>query len=185
VKPSQVSASLRRIASGIQASSKPDPVLVARDLRRVLAGVLEELGTHKDVYLNEGSVEYFPGDDRSMGTLEYEFQVGDATVSFFGEFSDGSGFETNWKINGKPASPHASEVLDQTFGYDDIENQPPHDEAAFYGPEEDGQPEAEVFAKSRAYEKALPRKLKNSLKNNDVFLKQLIEDIGISEVVEG
>ena len=40
MKPSQVSASLRRIASKIEASKNPDRNLVARDLKRIVAEVV-------------------------------------------------------------------------------------------------------------------------------------------------
>lgn len=39
MKPSELAARLRRIASKIEASSKPSRALVSRDLRRVLANM--------------------------------------------------------------------------------------------------------------------------------------------------
>ena len=51
MKPSQTAQALRRIASKIQSSKNPDRTLVARDLKKILAAVINSNSISTKVYI--------------------------------------------------------------------------------------------------------------------------------------
>jgi hypothetical protein len=106
VKPSELANSLRRIATAIDASKKPDRRLVARDLKKIIASVNPSVVTIKEF-------NYDSGDKRSYGDF---YIVAETSLGeLIGKGMIGSGSDTQdevWTLNGKP--------IDETIDYPDL-----------------------------------------------------------------
>jgi len=78
MKPSQVASYLRRIASAIEKSRKPDRLLVARDLRKLIAGI----SLYDPNFKFQGKFTSYDGMNDPSGDAEWR------TINDFNEVSD-------------------------------------------------------------------------------------------------
>ena len=104
MEPSELSKTLRRIASAINKSRNPDRALVARDLKKIIAAIAPV--TVKEFV-------YETGDKRRYGSFHVFADTSLGELVGHGLIDSGGGTEKEvWTLNGKP--------IDETIDYPDL-----------------------------------------------------------------